>query len=109
LHIGVVFELFENLTVLGAQVIWVDLLDSPLTHLKAGANLVWQPGCDWGTSSSSWVLRVVNDVLLNHVPMLVAEFESSVDVLEHQEASVTILGSILVQLSVPVLLSKPVD
>ena len=87
----------------------VDVVQQNLALFKTGANLVGQPSGDRGATSSAGVLGVVDDVLLDHDPVLVAEVERGVDVAEHQEAGVGVSHTELLQSGVDVALTVLVN
>ena len=92
-----------------AQSAFVNTLYQALAVLKTGANLVWQPGSDWRTARRSRVLRVVDDVLFGHNPVLVSEAVGSVDVLQHQQRGLSVFGAKLFKVSLFVLVAAPVN
>lgn len=85
LHFDVLLDSVEVILLVSVQLRSVDVRNVVLTLLQASSNLVWQPGSDWGSTSSSWILGVVNDIFLDHAPVLVSEPEGGVDVLQHQK------------------------
>jgi hypothetical protein len=93
----------------GIELISFNILNEYLALFKTSANLVWQPGSDWGSTSCSWVFGVINDVLLDHTPVLMSESEGSMYVLQHQKGRVTILQSKLFLLGLFLLLPDTVN
>jgi hypothetical protein len=93
LALDVLLDEVELHLVFGRQLGRIDILNEYLALLKASTYLVWQPSCNRSSTCCSWVLDIVNDIFFHHSPMLVSEFESSMNVLEHQESRVGVLKS----------------
>lgn len=91
------------------KVIWINAASKHLAILKDGADLIWKPGGDWGTSSGSWVLSVVHDVLSDHGPVLMAEFEGLVHGVEEQIGRFAVLHRVLLEFVFNGLLSELVN
>lgn len=87
----------------------VNTLDEVLALLETRADLVWQPCCDWSTTCCARVLGVVDDVLLDHVPVLMSEPKACVDVAKHQERRVAVFQRKIFELSVKELLAAIIN
>lgn len=86
LCVDLVAERAMNFAVFWGQITSDNVVHELLTHLKTRANLVRQPSGDWGATSRARVLRVVDNVGLDHRPVLVAETVSGVHILEQEES-----------------------
>jgi len=80
-----------------------------LAIFEDGADLIWEPGGDWSTSSGSWVLSVVQNILSHHGPVLMAEFEGLVHSVEQQIGRIAVLQSIFLELFLYTLLAEFVN
>lgn len=88
---------------------WVNLSSKFLAIFEDGADLVWEPGGNWSTSSGSWVLSVVQNILSHHGPVLMAEFEGLVHSVEQQIGRIAVLKSIFLELFLYTLLAEFVN
>lgn len=90
LGLDVLLDEIELDPVVSRELARINILNEYLALFQASPYLVRQPCGDRGSSCSSWVLNIVNNILFNHAPMLVSEFESSMDILQHQECRVCV-------------------
>jgi hypothetical protein len=91
LHFNVLLDKFKRFFIFCFELISVNILNEYLALFETSANLVGQPRSNWGSTSCSWVFRVINDILLHHTPMLMSESEGRMNVLQHQKGRVSIL------------------
>ena len=83
LVLDVILDELELRFVFGGQLVRINILNEYLALLQASTYLIRQPGSDRGSTGSSRVLDVVNDIFFHHSPVLMSKFESSMNVLQH--------------------------
>jgi hypothetical protein len=107
-----IFNLCLNATefnsVISAQLVLVNGFDKNLTLLETRSHLVGQPSSNWSSTGCLWVLSVVDNVLLNHAPVLMSKFEGCMNIAKHQEARVAVLKSKILKLCFNALSAQPV-
>lgn len=91
LFFNVILDKLEFNLIFRLEIINFNILNENVALFETSANLVGQPRSNWGSTSCSWVFRVINDILLHHTPMLMSESEGRMNVLQHQKGRVSIL------------------
>jgi hypothetical protein len=99
----------EFTSVISAQFVLVNGFYKNLTLLETRSHLIGQPSSNWSTASCLWVLGVVDNVLLNHAPVLMSEFEGCMNITKHQEAGVAVFKSKILKLCFNALSAQPVN
>ena len=66
---------FVDNSLVSVELSGIDMLHVVLALLEACSNLIGKPSGDWSSSSGSWILSVVDNILFHHTPMLMSESE----------------------------------
>ncbi len=83
LCVNLVLNSRQLAVLLVAQLLGVYDFDKVLAVFKTGADLIRQPSSNWSAASSTTVLGVVDNVLFDHDPVLVAELKGHVIIAQH--------------------------